>query len=447
MTAREVALRALYRLEDSDLYADRVLHSALESSRLGRRDRALATQLVNGVTRWRRRLDWALDGMLTRGQIADLPAWIRNILRLGLYQVQFLDRIPSAAAVHQSVVLAKQYGHQGTVSLVNAVLRSATRSADGELSFPPLETEPVEHIGLRYSHPDWMVRRWLNRYGPQETLALCQANNRTPRITVRRNTLKCTERQLQDVFEKEGIATGGGEILQEFFRLESAGDVTRMDAFRQGWFQAQDESAGLAVILLAPRPDESILDLCSAPGGKTLHIADLMTDRGSILAVDRNRRRLGALLENCRRLEIRTVRPVVADGRCLPVRPMDRILVDAPCSGLGVLGRRADARWRRREEDISRLAILQLELLRSAAGLLKPGGILVYSTCTIEDQENEDVVAALVDERKDLVVEDAASFLPQEVVTEAGFSRTFPHRHGIDGTFAVRLRKKGQGVV
>jgi 16S rRNA (cytosine967-C5)-methyltransferase len=440
-TAREVALRALHRLEEEDLYTDWVLNSVLERTRLEQRDKGLVTELVNGVMRWRRRLDWTLDQLLAPKKVKNLTPWIGNILRMGLYQILFLNRIPPPAATYQAVSLAKRFGHRGTVSLVNAVLRSAVRSNLAEPSYPSLEHEPVKHIGLRYSHPDWMVQRWLKRYGIRETVALCRANNRVPEMVVRTNSLRTTEDQLRNSFSKKGIKFSAGRFVPGFFYLRGSGDSTRLEGFRQGWFQVQSESAGLVSLLLAPQPGEVILDLCSAPGGKTTHIAELMGDSGMIMAVDRHMRRLRDLVDNCRRLGISSVRPIVADGRTLCVRPPDRVLVDAPCSGLGVLARRSDLRWKKKEQDISRLAKLQLQLLTAGAGLLKPGGLLVYSTCTIEEAENEDVVTRLLDQRHDLVLENSASFVPKEIVTEKGFLRTFPHRHGLDGTFGARLRK------
>jgi 16S rRNA (cytosine967-C5)-methyltransferase len=445
MTAREAALNILHRLEKEDVFVDRALTEILETSRLGRADRALITELVNGTLRWRRRLDWMLDQLLIRKKTADLTGWIRNILRTGLYQIQFLDRIPAAAATHQAVSLAKRYGHRGTASLVNAVLRNAIRRRGEDPSYPSPQKDPVAYIGVRYSHPDWMVRRWLERYGRQETIALCEANNRIPPLTVRVNSLQSTVEEVKRVFRKEGGQAVDTDLSSGFLRLSGMGQISGSEAFRRGWVQVQDESASFPARLQSPRPGQTIVDLCSAPGGKTAHLADLMEDRGLLLAVDVHRRRIHQVMENCRRLGITCVRPVVADGRMLAAGPVEGLLVDAPCSGLGVLARRADLRWRKREEDVPRLAGLQLELLDHAADLLLEGGVLVYSTCTIEDQENEEVISQLLSRRDDIALEKAASPLPAEVITPQGFVRTFPHRHGVDGTFAARLRKTAQG--
>ena len=444
-TARETALRILCRLELEDLYSDRALTETLSTSRLSLPDRALVTELVNGVLRWRRRLDWALEQLLIRRKIADLTPWIRNILRMGLYQIELLDRIPPPAATDQAVTLAKRYGHRGTASLVNAVLRKAALLRGQEVLFPQLSEDPIAHIGLRYSHPDWMVRRWRERYGQEETLALCQANNRVPSPMVRVNTLKVTDLQVKEQLHREGISFNEGRWVDGFLQLHGGGDLTRLDAFRQGWFQIQDESAGIAVKVLDPRPGEIVLDLCSAPGGKSTHLAAVMANQGRVVAMDLYPRRLQELVDNCRRLGVVNVLPVVADGRRPGILRSDRALVDAPCSGLGALSRRADLRWKKREEDIPRLAVLQRELLRAAADVIRPGGILVYSTCTLEDEENEEVVRLLLAERRDLVVESAAAFAHRELVTPQGFVRTFPHRHGVDGTFSARLRKRAVG--
>jgi 16S rRNA (cytosine967-C5)-methyltransferase len=442
-SAREAALTVLVRLEQEELFADRALQEALAGSRLDRRDRALVTELVNGVLRWRRRLDWHLDHLLTRRRIGELTPRIGNILRLGLYQLKHLERIPPSAATDESVKLARRYGHRGTASLVNAVLRSALRADLEEPPLPSEEKNAVLAIGLRTSHPDWMVRRWLDRYGTEETIRLCEANNRIPEVTVRVNRLRAGLDQVRRSLEKENIGSRPGRVVPGFLRLRSPGLITALQAYREGWIQAQDESAGLPVMLLDPRPGERIVDLCAAPGGKTSHLAERMDDRGLILAVDRHPGRLGQLADNCRRLDLRSVRPVMADGREVSVRPVDRLLLDAPCSGLGVLSRRADLRWKKGADDIPRLARLQMELLRHAADLVKDGGCLVYSTCTIEDRENEINVRQLLSERDDLVLEKPPAGLPEETVTREGMIRTFPHRHGVDGSFAACLRKIG----
>jgi len=441
VSARETALTVLVHLDREDIFADHALAEALAGSRLDRRDRALVTELVNGVLRWRRRLDWHLDHLLTNRRIENLTPWIGNILRLGLYQLKHLERIPPSAATDESVKLARRYGHRGTASLVNAVLRSALRAGLQEPAFPSEEQDTVRWIGLKYSHPDWMASRWLDRYGLEETVRLCEANNKPPAVTIRVHRLRADPEQARQTLEADGLETQPGRLLPGFLRLHSAGDLISSEAFRQGWLQVQDESSALPVMLLDPRPGERIVDLCAAPGGKTTHLADRMDDRGFLLAVDRHPGRLAMLVESCRRLGLRSVRPVVADGRALSLRTVDRLLLDAPCSGLGVLARRADLRWKKTTDDISRMVRLQMELLRHAVDLVKVGGCLVYSTCTIEDDENEGVVRRLLAERNDLILEKPAGDVPLETVTAQGMIRTFPHRHGVDGIFAARFRK------
>jgi len=443
-SARETALTVLVRLQREDLFADHALMEALDGSRLERRDRALVTELVNGVLRWRRRLDWHLDHLLTRRRVEDLTPWIGNILRLGLYQLRYLERIPPSAATDESVKLARRYGHRGTASLVNAVLRNALRAGLEEPPFPSRKKDAVRSIGIQYSHPDWMVGRWLDHYGLEETVRLCEANNHAPSVTVRIHRLRATLEQVRQALSDVGIESQPGRMIPGFLRLRSAGDLTSSEAFRSGWLQVQDESSGLPVMLLDPRPAERVIDLCAAPGGKTTHLADRMEDRGFLLAVDRHPGRLGQLVNNCRRLDLKSVRPVIAEGRTLSVRPVDKLLLDAPCSGLGVLSRRADLRWRKTADDIPRLAELQLELLRHTVELVRVGGTLVYSTCTIEDEENENIVRRILSERKNVVLDTPPAFMPPETITPEGMIRTFPHRHGVDGIFAARLRKIGE---
>ena len=443
-SVREIALKALHRAEDRDMGPRDALHALFRRHDYPARDRAFATELVYGSIRWRRRLDWML-GRLLRGKPESLTPWIRLILHMGLYQLMMMDQVPDAAATHESVQLAKRYGHEGTVRLTNAILRSAIRQRD-QLSRPPHGGDPVSDLGITHSYPDWLAKRWIDRYGVESAAALMEAGNRPPTLSARVNTARSTPQDLAASLALHGIQVEPGRWLDDFLILRHAGELHGLAAHEAGLFQVQDESAGLAVRLLGPKVGENVVDLCCAPGGKTTYIAQIVGAGGRVIACDTSPHRLRRVEEHRQRMGLGQVRLVVMDGRSpgLDLKA-DRVLVDAPCSGLGTIARRPDLRWRRTAEDIGRLRGEQLALLEKGAGMVKPGGVLVYSTCTIEPEENEDVVAAFCS-RHPGFRPDSPGGWPEElagVMDGAGRIATLPPVHGVDGSFAARFRKTG----
>ncbi|HID95866.1 MAG TPA: 16S rRNA (cytosine(967)-C(5))-methyltransferase RsmB [Candidatus Latescibacteria bacterium] len=435
LTAREIALRFLRRVEDG-AYADKLL-DGISSANLIQKDKGFVRELVLGTTRWRGRIDWVLRKFVHK-DLEDLTAWIRNILRLGAYQILFLDRVPPWAVVNESVNLATKYGHPGTAGLVNAVLRTLVREK-GNISYPDRDRDPVAYLSVFYSHPEWMVERWIKRWGFEETAQLCKANNLSPKVSIRTNSLKTTPERLMKELSKAGIVAQPNKLVSNFLDLECAEGLFETTAFADGWLQVQDPSAGLVSILLDPHPGERILDVCSAPGGKATHVAELMRNIGLIVALDKQKGRLRMLQENSGRLGISIIHAEAQDALRYAAQPFDRVLVDVPCSGLGVLARRADARWKA-EETIDQLTQLQSALLKKGAELTRAGGVIVYSTCSIEPQENEMIIEAFLMRNSAFELEKASEFLSSEVADS--FVRTFPHKHGCDGSFAARLRKR-----
>jgi 16S rRNA (cytosine967-C5)-methyltransferase len=435
--AREIALKILHEIEAKEAFANETVERFCRNFHLSNLDRRFVGELVNGTTKMRRRLDHVLDFFLEKG-IDNLTSWIRNILRLGVYQIDFMDRVPDSAAVNEAVNLAKKFGHRGTVVLVNAVLRNYLREK-GRVSFPSWEENKVENIALFFSFPDWMVESWLEMFGEEETAKLCQALNERPRLSCRMNSAKTDRKSLEEEFARGKIKFKSGRFLKDFCYLESKVDLDRFAPLHQGLVYLQDESAGLPVILLDPQPGETVLDLCAAPGGKATFIAELSKNRGRVLAVDKSRKKIELVRENCRRMGMGSVNCLCADARNFRCKPLDRVLVDAPCSGLGVLGRNSDARWRKQKEDPLRLQELQLEILFNAASLVKKGGVLVYSTCTITREENDQVIERFLEGRRDFGLVDASLYVNSQVVDEFGFVRTLPHVHKMDGSFAARL--------
>lgn len=443
-SVREIALNALHRSEERDVPPRDTLDVQFRRYGFPDRDRAFATELVYGTIRWRRRLDWIL-GRLLRGKPESLTPWIRLILHMGLYQLTMMDKVPAAAATHESVQLAKRYGHEGTVRLTNAVLRSAIRQRD-RLSRPARGGDPVADLGVTHSYPDWLAKRWIGRYGAESAADLMEAGNRPPPLSIRVNTARSAPRDLAASLSPHGIQVEPGRWLDDFLIIRHAGDLHALASHEAGLFQVQDESAGLAVRLLGPEAGETVVDLCCAPGGKTTYIAQIVGAGGRVIACDMSPHRLRRVEEHRRRMGLGQVRLVVMDGRSPGLDfKADRVLVDAPCSGLGTIARRPDLRWRREAEDIARLRGEQLALLEKGAAMVKPGGVLVYSTCTIEPDENEDVVAAFRSRQPGFRPDSPGGWPAELAGIMAGTGRiaTLPPVHGVDGSFAARLRNTG----
>lgn len=435
---REAALRILHAVDTRSAFSDRLLDSAHAGAGGDPRDRALLHELVKGALRWRGRLDWALDQRVHIGLQAVQP-WIRNVLRLGAYQILMLDRIPLHAAVDESVKLAHKYGHPGGAGLVNSVLR---RLGEDKATLEWPAGDDVESLCVFGSHPKWIVERWLARFGPGETRALLLANNRSVPTGLRVNALRGTREQLIERLAAEGVEARPAELSPDLVWVEGHQSPGNLKAFKDGWCTAQDESEALVGRVVAPKPHERLLDLCAAPGGKSTHLAELIGDEGEVWAMERDAHRVASLEATIARLGQHAIHVVHGDGRsyAFPM-PFDRALVDAPCSGLGVLARRADARWRKGPEMFAELPAIQLELLEAAARRLAPGGVLVYSVCTFEPEETDEVVARFLAAHPEFAVESVAGSVPDAVVTPEGFMRVLPQRHGCDGSFAARLRR------
>lgn len=433
-SVREEALRRLLRIESGGAFIgrDRDAEAGLDE-----RARRQAMEYVAGVTRWRRRLDFLL-GHYYRGSLDEMERPLLQILRIGLYDILFLQT-PPYAAVSEAVALAKRVVRRGAGGLVNGVLRSVLRNID---SLPiPKTGNPAEDLAIEHSHPTWMVERWLKRYGSGATIELLEWNNRRPRFGIRINTLITPVDEFHELLDRLSLKWERGKYLDHFVTVESVQPLIREGFFSRGLCAVQDESAGLLVQLLGPEPGEVVVDLCAAPGGKAIHSAQIMENQGRVVAVDVQPVRVGLIEEAARQQAAGIVEAYTADARHfngIPPGSADRVLVDAPCSGLGVLSKRADLRWRRTPDDLSDLVQLQDEILEAASKLVRPGGILVYGTCTIEPEENEERVAAFLGRHPEFSVEDAARFLPTEVTTGL-YASTFPPRHGVDGAFGARL--------
>jgi len=444
-TPRSLAVEILNRVEDGRAFAEPLLDQYLATDLLGDpRDRGLLTELVYGTLRMRGFVDWVLARFLQKDFTA-ADTGLRNILRTALYQIFFTDKIPAHAIVNEAVELTK-INDPGRVSFTNAVLRNVLRRRE-QLPFPERRQDFRNYASILHSHPAWLIERWTRLWGEEETLALCQANNTVPPLALRVNRLQTNrERVIEDLY-REGITAAKTTYSPDGLIVGEAGKSLReTTAYGQGFFQVQDEGSQMIARLVNPAADETILDLCAGMGGKTTHLAEIMGNRGRIIAVDIRKDKIRQLQALAGRLTVRIIKPVAADAtialEMVDRNSCDRVLVDVPCSGLGTLRRSPEIKWRLTPEVLHRDTRLQRKLLSRAGNYVKPGGVLVYSTCSIMPEENEEIVASFLTAHPEFRLISPAGMEPS-LLDGRGYFRTFPHRHGTDGFFGAVMGKSG----
>ncbi|MGB9699060.1 MAG: 16S rRNA (cytosine(967)-C(5))-methyltransferase RsmB [Thermodesulfobacteriota bacterium] len=452
---RFLAWEILNQIEKEEAFADQILAEVLANQpNLLPRDRAFVYELVLGTLRWRGKLDRFINHAV-RFPGKKIKLKLHNLLRLGAYQLLFLDKVPDSAAVNESVRLAKAIFRDDKIAhFVNAALRHIARNKDQTLA-PALEDDPLEHIAVNFSHPRWLVARWIKEYGVEMARDICAANNIPPPLTLRINTLKTERENLRGQLKNLGLDFRDTIFAPAGLILKKSNILLEENQLGKGDYYIQDEASQIISALLEVQPGMKVLDACAAPGGKTTHLAQLMKNRGQIIALDLSLAKTKILQKNCQRLGASIVHIICADSTCpLPFRSslfFERILIDAPCSGLGTLHRHPDIKWRRGPEDIHRLSLLQLTLLENLSAYLKKEGLLIYSTCTMTREENELVVEKFLRQHKDFVLEDLRDFVPPSwkvMINGQGYLRTYPDfilpqgEYRLDGFFAARLRKK-----
>ena len=437
---RETAMKVLLAVHENGAYANIALAEALRKARLNEMDRRFATELVYGAVKAGGTLDWIVRRYTNR-PLRKMTPYVRSILRLGIFQLFFLDRVPPSAVCNESTELAKKYGHAGTGKFVNAVLRAATRDPDkARVS----EGDESAYLAIQFQHPKWLVSRWLKRFGRQETEQLCIFDNAAAVLSLRTNLLRITRDELVERLRMEGSKVVLSHWAPEGILCTTHASLDDSASLREGLFQVQDESSMQVAHVLDPQPGEFVIDMCSAPGGKTTHLAERMKNQGKILALDIYDKKLARVEENAKRLGISIIETKRLDAREAGdayLQKADRVLADVPCSGLGVLRRRPDARWRKTKEEIMKLPTLQSEILESAARAVKPGGVLVYSTCTIEPAENEEVVQSFLRSHAEFSLNVTGKYLPLKP-SVSDMVQFYPQRDGVDGFFIARLMRK-----
>jgi 16S rRNA (cytosine967-C5)-methyltransferase len=442
-SVRGVVAEILRKVDVRKAYAEVLLDHALQSTSLFPRDRALATELLYGTLRWRMRLDAHLRPYIRR-PLKTVDPHIRNLLRLTLYQLLFMERIPAYAAVNEAVELAKVHAGEKAGGFVNGVLRSILREKP---QLPKPDPKELSALAEYWSHPEWLIRHWIDYIGTQQIEALLQANNQAAPLVLRAALMTGTREVLLNSLQSEGVGVSPTHWSPQGVAVPTGTAIRGLPGFAEGLFQVQAEASQLVAYLLAPRAGERVLDACAGLGGKTTHMAELMNDQGEIVAADISEKNLKKLAESVARLGLKSIRPFQADVSEPLLPPInqlyDRILVDAPCSGLGTLRSHPEIKWNRTQTDIKRLVHLQKRILAQTASYVKTGGVLVYATCTLSQEENEYLVANFLAEHKQFAVDDAASYLPEAAkkMVRGSYFLALPHVHNTDGFFAARMRR------
>lgn len=443
---RETALKILYEVNKSGAYSNIALSKKLEDNKLSNLDKAFITELVYGTLKWKLSIDYIIE-RFSSVKIKKLSPWILNILRLGVYQLIYMSKIPESAACNESVNLARRYGHSASSRYVNAVLRNIARSKDN-IEYPDKNKDLSAYLSIKYSHPEWMVKNWLNRFGESFTEELLKSNNETPPLTIRVNTLKTGREELQTLLENEGFEIHPAKYVKNALTIDNPSSFTKMEAFAKGLFQVQDESSMMVAQVLDPKPGELVIDVCSAPGGKATHIAELMQNKGQVIARDIHEHKIKLIEEAALRLGIDIIKAEVFDAQEEDEElagKADGVLVDAPCTGLGIVRRKPDIKWTRNIKDSDELVKIQKRILYTSSRYVKPGGVLVYSTCTIESKENEELVRWFLSENKEFEREDISNLLPEALrkdTAKEGYVQFYPNTDGIDGFFISKMRKR-----
>ena len=450
-TARSVALDTLVKVAEKKAYSNLQLNRALQEAELSRADAGLATELVYGTIQRMNTLDYVLQRFVAKG-FGKLTPWVLQLLRMSAYQLIYLTRVPPHAVVHEAVELAKQRGHRGISGMVNGVLRSLQRSED-KLALPA--SLPVdERISLAHSHPLWLVRRWISAYGEEKTEAMCRANNEPPHASIRVNSGRKSREEVLALLHEEGYEAVPSPLAADGIVVTRGGNLADTIGFRNGWWTVQDESSMLVAEAAAPASGMQVLDCCAAPGGKTTHLAERMGDEGVVWANDLHPHKRQLIDAQAERLGLQSIRTMTGDatelGEQLAEASLDLILLDAPCSGLGVIRRKPEIKWSKSEADIRSVTEVQARLLDAAAPLLRPGGRLVYSTCTVDPAENNEQIDRFLELHPEFVLD--ADWLPallgrlrQGGAVGENFDgrlQLLPQHFGTDGFFISVLRKR-----
>jgi len=441
--SREVALKILFEISDKKAYSNISLNRNIDS-RTNDLDAAFIRELVYGVLENKLFIDYVIT-LFSKVKLRKISPYIKEILRLGIYQILFLDRIPESAAVNESVNLAKKYGNRGTIGYVNGLLRNVTRNKD-RIELPDKEENPIEYLSIKYSHPKWMIEKWLKDYGDEFTEELCKANNSKPKLNIRVNTLKISVDDLITLLNEKGFLLEKTKYSYDGIKIDNPARITEIEEYKKGYFQIQDESSMLVAQIMAPREGSFVIDVCSAPGGKSTHIAQIMNNSGRIIARDVYKHKLDLIKENCTRLGIDIIETQNHNALEMDtslVEKADYCLVDAPCSGLGLLRRKPEIRWTKDENNIHEITKLQYQILLNSSKYVKNNGYLIYSTCTINKDENINLINKFLINNPMFKLVDFKDLIKNsdDKINDNGYIELYPNVHETDGFFIAKMIK------
>ena len=444
INAREVSMNILLDINKNKAYSNLSLNKYLVDVK-EKKDENLIREIIYGVLENLIYIDYIIS-KASKVKMKKIHPYILEILRIGIYQIIFMDKIPESAAVNESVKLAKKYGHKGTIGFTNGILRSISRD---KVKYSTIDVkDKMKYISIKYSHPEELVKRWVNQFGMDFTEKLCEANNSTPLLNIRVNTLKTDKKALVNSLSQKGIETMEGKYAEDCLIVKDPFAITETDEFKNGLFTIQDESSMLVSQIMNPKSNSSVLDVCSAPGGKSTHIAQIMKNKGFILSRDIYPHKIKLIEENVRRLGIDIIKTEVYDALEIDQELIDKFdycLLDAPCSGLGLIRRKPEIKLNRKEEDIQFLSELQYKIIQNIKEYIKVGGFLLYSTCTIENEENIALIQKFLRENtnfKLVSIEDRIKNKEEFTTLKDGYLNLYPHIHNTDGFFIAKMIKE-----
>lgn len=443
---RDAALEILLKIKKNQAYSNLLLDDTIKKENIASIDVPLLTEIVYGTIQYQKRIDFYLEAY-SKKPLAKLDDWVHILWRLTVYQLVFLDRVPDHAAINEAVEISKKRGHKGISGMTNGILRSFLRHPLPD--FSSIEDEE-ERLAVETSHPEWLLNRWRVQYGAERTSSMAFANLTHPTHAVRVNTTRTTKGEVIESLQDEGLEVTESPYVEECLYVKK-GSLANTKAFENGWISIQDEGSMLVTLALDPQKEEKILDACAAPGGKSMHIAERMENKGEVVSVDIHSHKVKLIHDQMKRLDLSIVHGEVEDARKLHEKhdkeSFDRILVDAPCSGLGVIQRKPDIKWSKKEEDILHLSEIQQSIVEAVWPLLKKGGRLIYSTCTVDHEENDDLINAFVENHEEAVFdEQLLSRIPGIIANEKkenpGYFQLFPGEFQTDGFFISAILKR-----
>lgn len=442
--ARELALKILQEINEKNAYSNLAINRNLDDT-ISSLDDSFIREIVYGVIENKLYLDWIIQ-KFSKIKFKKISPLIKEILRIGVYQIIIMDRIPDSAACNESVKLTKKYSHRGTQGFVNGILRNIVRNKENIL-LPDINNNPIDYLSIKYSHPKWMIEDWIEQFGINFTEKLCIANNERPKLNIRVNTLKISRSELIERLESSGLQAEKTKYAEDGIKISNPFRITDTKEFKNGYFTIQDESSMLVAQIMNPKEGSLVIDLCSAPGGKATHIAQIMNNKGQILSRDIHKHKLKLIDENTSRLGINIIQTQNFDALELDeslIEKADFCLTDVPCSGLGILRRKPDIKWKKVQEDIKEIVNLQYKILENGSKYLKSGGVLIYSTCTIRKEENLGLIRRFLGnnpEFKLLQFDDLLTMSGDFKNSKEGYIEMYPHKHGTDGFFIAKLVK------